>query len=526
MESNKAKICVPVCVRRANELADFVRRAQEVADVVELRIDYVEPVEVDAALKASAALHNATSPPFILTFRPAEQGGGRPIAAAERIEFWLRTNEFSLPGSFPDFADVELELLERDDIRQQLSSERLICSHHDFAGVPGDLENIYIRMVATNASIFKIVVQAHDAADCISVFNLMELAQREGRELIAIAMGQAGVMTRVLGPSRGSFLGYGSLDEDSATAPGQLTARELREVYRIGSIDQETEIMGVIGRPVAHSLSPRIHNAAFAQSNINAVFIPFEVHDLDAFMRRMVRKSSREIEWKLRGLAVTAPHKTAVMKHLHWIEPAAKEIGAVNTIVLQDGELHGYNTDAAGFIGPLKSRIASLKGIRCAVIGAGGAARAVVWALRQERAIVTLFCRDPEKAKPIGDQFEVSCTSLRDAAFFEFDMVVNATPLGTLGESETETPVTAEQLRGMRLAYDLVYNPLETQFLREARQAGCETVGGLEMLIGQAVEQFRLCTGKEPDVGAMRDAANRALTNLRDLNSGSGIKVT
>lgn len=513
MENHKAKICVPVCVRRADELAHNVKLAQEVADVIELRIDCVEPAERAVALKELAALHDSASVPFILTFRPAEQGGRRPIAARERIDFWLQQSQFGMPKGFPDFADVELELLDNDDIRQRLNSKRLICSHHDFVGVPADLENIYGRMAATDASILKIAVQAEDATDCIPVFNLVERGHREGRELIAIAMGQAGVMTRILGPSRGSFLTYGSLDEDRATAPGQVTARELREVYRIDSIDRETEIMGVIGRPVTHSISPHIHNAAFAHANRNAVFIPFEVHDLDGFMRRMVRKSSREIEWNLRGLAVTAPHKSSVMKHLDWIEPAANEIGAVNTIVFRDGELHGYNTDAAGFIGSSKSRITSLEGLRCAVIGAGGAARAVVWAWRQERASVTAFCRDPEKAKAIQDQFEVSCRSLADAAFSEFDIVVNATPLGTRGESETETPATAEQLGGVRLAYDLVYNPLETQFLREARQAGCETVGGLEMLIAQAVAQFRLWTGREPDVESMRDAAKRALNN-------------
>jgi 3-dehydroquinate dehydratase/shikimate dehydrogenase len=513
MESNKAKICVPVCVRRAEELADNVRRVQEVADIAELRIDYVEPAEVETALNEAVALHKTASLPFILTFRSAEQGGARPIAAADRVEFWLHKSQLRALNGFPDFADVELELLETDEIRQQLSGQRLICSHHDFAGVPVDLENIYIRMAATNASILKIAVQADDATDCIPVFNLLDRARREGRELIAIAMDQAGVMTRILGPSRGSFLTYGSLDDDSATAPGQVTARELREVYRIDSIDRETQIMGVIGRPVAHSLSPHIHNAALAQANLNAVFIPLEVHDLDSFIRQMVRKSSREIDWSLRGIAVTAPHKSAVMKHLDWVEPAAQEIGAVNTILVDDGGLHGYNTDAAGFIGPLKDRIESLEGARCAVIGAGGAARAVAWALRQERAIVTLFCRHPEKAKAIRDQFEMSCRSLADATFFEFDIVINATPLGTRGERETETAMTAAQLRGVRLAYDLVYNPLDTQFMREARQAGCETVGGLEMLIAQAVEQFRLWTGEEPEVETMRAAAKRALNN-------------
>jgi 3-dehydroquinate dehydratase/shikimate dehydrogenase len=513
MEKPKAKICVPVCVGRADELARAVKRAVEVADIVELRIDCLDPTEVVAALKEAASLHNSAPVPFIVTFRPAEQGGRRPLTEAERIDFWLQQGQLGVPQNFPDFADVELELLESDNIRQKVSSKRLICSHHDFVGVPGDLENIYSRMAATPAPILKIAVQADDAVDCIPILKLLDRAQRDGRELIAIAMGQAGLMTRILGPSRGSFLTYGSLDDVAATAPGQVTARELRGVYRIDSIDRATQIMGVMGRPVSHSISPHIHNAAFAQAYINAVFIPFEVHDVDGFIRRMVRESSREIEWKLRGLAVTAPHKSSVMKHLDSIERGAKEIGAVNTIVCQDGELHGYNTDAAGFMNPLKSRFGSLEGLRCAVIGAGGAARAVVWALRRERAIVTLFCREPAKAKEIRDQFEVSCRPLAGAAYSGFDIVVNATPLGTRGELETETPLTAEQLRGVRLAYDLVYNPLETRFLREAREAGCETIGGLEMLIGQAAEQFRLWTGRGPDVESMRDAAKRALNN-------------
>jgi 3-dehydroquinate dehydratase / shikimate dehydrogenase len=514
MQSYKARICVPVCVRRAGDLANEVKRAAEIGDVVEIRFDCFTEDEIGDAIKEYARLRQTFAETFIITFRPLEEGGHRAISIDERIAFWERDEKlWNHERPTFDLPDIEFQLLSNAGLRNQLASDRIVCSHHDFASGPKELDQLYKRMTQFPVVTLKIAVQADDATDCIPVFNLIERARREGRELIAIAMGQAGVMTRILGPSRGSFLTYGSLDEDSTTAPGQVTARDLREVYRIDSIDRETQIMGVIGRPVAHSISPYIHNAALAQTNLNAVFIPFEVHDLDSFIRRMVRKSSREIEWNLRGIAVTAPHKSSVVKHLEWIEPAAKEIGAVNTIVVQDGGLHGYNTDAAGFIGPLNSRVGSLDGVRCAVIGAGGAARAVVWALRQERTSVTLFCRDPEKAKAIRDQFQVSCRPLADAAFFEFDIVVNATPLGTRGELETETPVTAEQLRGVRLAYDLVYNPLETQFMREARQAGCETVGGLEMLIAQAVEQFRLWTGKEPDVESMRDGANRALNN-------------
>src|SRR5438552_8292434 len=366
-------------------------------------------------------------------------------------------------------------------------------------------------MSATPARIIKIAVQANDAMDCIPIFHLLERAQRDDREMIAIAMGPAGIMSRVLGPSRGSFLTYGSLEDESATAPGQLTAREMREVYRIDRIDRETEIFGIIGNPVSHSLSPHIHNAAFEAAKFNAVYIPFEVGDANDFMRRMVQPRSREMDWNLRGLSVTAPHKLTVMERLDWIEPSAKEMRAVNTIVLRDDELHGYNTDAIGFISPLRGRFGSLKHARCAIIGAGGAARAALWALNSEGAQVTLFARDPALAEFFARQFSAECKLNADASFNGFDVVINATPLGACGERENETPVTTEKLRGVRLAYDLVYNPLETRFLREARAAGCETVNGLEMLIAQAVEQFKLWWGREPNAAVMRAAALRKL---------------
>jgi 3-dehydroquinate dehydratase/shikimate dehydrogenase len=330
--------------------------------------------------------------------------------------------------------------------------------------------------------------------------------------MIAIAMGQAGVMTRILGPSRGSFLTYGSLDDESATAPGQLTARELRQVYRIDAIDEKTEVVGLIGNPVAHSLSPQMHNAAFAAAGANVVYLPFEVDDADQFMRRMVCPSSRELKWNLRGLSVTAPHKSTVMDYLDWIDPVAQQIGAVNTILVCKDELHGYNTDAAGFLFPLKGKFGSLQDAHCAVIGAGGAARAALWSLRSEGAKVALFARDPGKARRLTQEFEIDTSPISGASFAGFDIVVNTTPLGTRRTSELETAAVAEQFPGVRLAYDLVYNPLETRFLREARAAGCETLGGIEMLVAQAVAQLKIWFGSEPDIEVMRAAALRALT--------------
>ena len=508
MHDSKARICVPVCVRHASDLAAAVDRAAEAGDLVELRFDCLEPGEINEALRQYANLRQQTTRPFVITFRPPSQGGFREIGENERVQFWHEVANVWRDSS-EDLADVEAEFLIAADVG--LDANGIICSHHDFARVPNDLSELYESMVSTSAAVLKIAVEADDATDCIPIIKLLERARGEGRELIAIAMGQAGVMTRILGPSRGSFLTYGSLDDESTTARGQLTARELRDVYRIDAINGQTEIMGIIGRPIGHSISPHIHNAAFAKSGLNAVFIPFEVHDVATFIQRMVRPSSREIDWKLKGFSVTAPHKSAVIGHLNWIDEAAKNIGAVNTIVIEDGELHGYNTDAAGFIAPLKDRIGSLENLKCAVIGTGGAARAVVWALRNQGASVVVFARDRDKAKFIADQFKVETADLAHAGFSGFDVVINATPLGTHGPLEVETPAQAEQLRGVRHAYDLVYNPLETRFIREARAADCLTIGGLEMLIGQAVKQFQLWTGREPDTGVMRRAAERVL---------------
>jgi 3-dehydroquinate dehydratase/shikimate dehydrogenase len=504
----KARICAVVCVEHAEQFAAALDRAAAVADLIELRLDCLPNDHRHTALRD--LLHNpgVASRPLILTMRPRDQGGREEIGRADRLRFW------SSLGPLPEDTMIDLELDLVSDFaasNKTLKPSQVICSQHDFDGVTADLDQIYERIAATGVAVLKIAVQVHDAVECLPVFRLLERAQREGRDLIAIAMGQAGVMTRILGPSRGSYLTYGSLDDESAIAPGQLTARQLREVYRIDRIDSQTEITGLLGKPVAHSISPHLHNAAFGKADMNAVFIPFEVADVDAFMRRMVVPSSRELDWNLRGFSVTAPHKTAVMKHLDWIEPVAKEIGAVNTIVVRDGALRGYNTDAAAFLEPLKGRFDSLENVRCAIIGAGGAARAIVWALQQAGASVSLFVREVGKGRTVTEQFKIQANELAGATFDDFDIVVNATPLGTLGDSEQETPATAGQLRGVRLAYDLVYNPIETRFMREARTAGCETVGGLAMLIAQAVEQFKLWTGRQPDIDAMRAAAERAL---------------
>jgi 3-dehydroquinate dehydratase/shikimate dehydrogenase len=512
--SHKPLVCISLCEQTVAALDQAIGSASEVCDLIEVRLDCLDPLELENGADAITKFLQQSDCQSILTFRPSQAGGRRVIDDATRQAFWS-TAIFS--GSF---FDVELDLAEKFQAADTTTSlpidwSRTICSHHDFSGMPAKLDQIYERMSSTPARVLKIAVQVQDAIDCLPTFQLLQRAREDGREIIAIAMGIAGVATRILGPSRGAFFTYASLDVETATAPGQPSVSDLRQIYRVDKIDPHTQIFGLVGQPVSHSLSPRMHNAAFAAAGKNAVYIPFETSDIGTFIKRMIHPRTRELDWNVGGLSVTAPHKFSVLRHLDSIGPAARAIGAVNTIVVEGDALHGHNTDAAGFIKPLTEAFGDLRDARCAVIGTGGAASAALWSLNGAGAQTTLVAREVVKGSDLAARFKIDSTLLQDANFEGFDVVVNATPLGTLGQFEDETPVTASQLRGARLAYDLVYNPIETKFLREAREAGCKTLGGLAMLAAQAEEQFKLWTGETPTLDVMLTAGARGLERTR-----------
>ena len=509
MRVRRVRVCVPVCAKSFADLREACARARAVGDIIELRLDCL--VEDTDPVPHLELITRTQATPIILTFRPAEQGGHRDLSRAQREAFWKGDWDPSRTA----LADIESDLVCGADAPfadGPFDWSGVIVSHHDFKGVPEDLQQIYKRLAATLAHVVKIAVQANDITDCIRIFRLLDRARSEGRNLIAIAMGDAGVATRILGPARGSFLTYGSLEDESATAPGQVNARQLRSLYHIDDIDDETMICGLVGMPVTHSVSPHMHNASFVAENVNGVYLPLEVRDVAAFMKRMVHPATRELDWNLRGLSVTAPHKTSIIELLDWIEPEAKEIGAVNTVVVDGDKIRGYNTDVHGLMEPLRRRIGALSGLSVAVIGAGGAARAAVWALQREQAKVSLFARTRPNVEALAQEFGVTFEPVQDASFRDYDVVINTTPVGS-AELAGRTIAVAEQLGGAKLVYDLVYNPLETQFLKEARTAGCETLGGLEMLVAQAQVQFELWTGKTPSAKLMYDAALAALSH-------------
>ncbi|MBK9164082.1 MAG: shikimate dehydrogenase [Acidobacteria bacterium] len=494
---NQGKICISLCAKTPAELAEKIERAAPLADVIEVRFDCAAPDQLDECLGvALAAKAN-----ILATFRPQKEGGFRDINDDERAEFWNAGNELGFWGA--DFEEDRIE-----DSFYWLWGNRIV-SFHDFATTPDDLADIYERLSATGADIVKIAVHANRITDTIRLWNLLEPAHAENKQPVPIAMGEAGKWTRVLGLAHGSPLAYASLEDASGTAPGQITAGDLIDVYRVKELSRESRVFGLIAGDTSYSMSPYIQNAAIKAAGIDAVFVPLQVSDTEEFFRRMVREATREIDLNFRGFAVTNPHKRAVIDVLDSIDETAEAIGAVNTIFHDTGKWLGTNTDAEGFIAPLKERFGSLQGAKVAVIGAGGAARACVYALRRDGADVTVHARDTSKAKPLADQFDAKLLSLE--AFERPDILVNTTPLGTRGEHQSETPVSAEKLSGIKLVYDLTYNPRETRLLSEAREAGCETLDGLEMLIRQAAAQFKIWTGLEADTSVMRTAAIKRL---------------
>lgn len=505
---NNGKICVSVFANTAEELVSMLRRAETVADVVEMRFDGLDPENIRIAFEQLKSPKQ-----ILLTMRPKAQGGHSGRNLTERVGFWM---EFALhPGIDHQsiWLDHEHDLISQKDFMFWVDQCFLVRSKHFLEGDVGiDLDNAYDTVVS-DAEVGKIAVEAKEAFDAIDVWKQLVKANEAGRRAIAIAMGEAGKWTRILGPAHGAFLTYASLEEGSETAPGQITAEDMADVYRVRELDKETDVYGIIAANTTYSASPWMHNAAFKSAGVNGVFVPLQTTDLDQFMKRLVLPGSREVELNFKGFSVTNPYKQQIMQYLDEVDETAARIGAVNTVKIEDGKLCGYNTDAYGFISTLKEHYGDLSGARVALFGAGGAARACVASLLDEGAAVSLFARNEEKGKAIAEEFGIPYEGLAGERQFgeEFDIVVNATPLGTVGSASNFAVLTAPQLGGLKLVYDLVYNPPETRLMREAAEAGVKAVGGVEMVVAQGAEQFELWTGKEAPLSEMRAAIDKRL---------------
>jgi 3-dehydroquinate dehydratase/shikimate dehydrogenase len=377
---------------------------------------------------------------------------------------------------------------------------RRVLSWHDFRATPLDLgDRLRWLLARRRADLIKIVTFAEVAGDILRVRDLLRAA-REDR-LIAFCMGPKGAPSRILAAPWGSAAVFAPRRGAPESAPGQVPIEDLVDVYRVDSLRPETGLLGVLGSPVGHSLSPAVHNAALEALRIDLRYLPFEATTLAEFLPLMS-------ELRVRGLSVTLPFKEAFLPHVDSIDPEARRCGAVNTVIKVWNRLEGRNTDIEASVAPLRSFL-PLRRATVAVIGAGGAARALLEGLRREGARAIVFNRTAARARSLARAAGARHLPWRRLRGLRCDLLVNATPVG-MAPLQNRTPVPLSWVRARRV-YDLVYNPPETLFLRRARRRGLQVLGGVEMFLTQGAAQFRLFTGQAPPIEVMRRALQEAL---------------
>lgn len=522
------KVAVSITEKSWIDQLTAIKKVDHQADFIELRLDYLE--DVDLKIDADTILLQAvetSSRPLIFTYRSnlaepfpnrTAQNIGRLLSMRSDVK---SDNPESLSGvlaeDFFDFdhsSDSTVALhLYLTYVRIFKKYPKIILSHHDFQVCNRqELEKIYSRLQVFTPDIIKIAATANCQKDNLTMLGLLKGSQT-GR-LIVIAMGEQGKISRLFAPMCGSFLTFSSLSVDKQAAPGQMTLDDMFELYKIKSIHRDTNIYALLGFPVSHSLSPHIHNAAFVARGLNSRYLPVSVasDELADFVRLFIKPSTKEMEWNYKGASITVPHKVAITKLLDYIDPEAAKIGAVNTLVVDGDKLCGYNSDISGAMRPLEKVFGQLQDAKVAVLGAGGAARAVVTGLIARRAYITVFGRNIDQ--DFEKKFGVKVLPFEQAAKATADILINTTPIGMKNwQSDQPAPIASRSIKNFKLVYDLVYNPLETALLKEARQAGIGILGGLDMFIAQAAEQFRLWTGQDAPSELMYEVAMQILSN-------------
>ena len=495
-------ICVSIGRgRHRHVIAEHQHLADNGVRLVELRVDYIQ-----GAVQLNRLLKDRPCPAIVTCRRSADGGHGAHSEEARLVV--LRTA--IVEGA--DYVDLE------DDIAgtvPRYGSTKRIVSHHDFHKTPSDLLALHKRLASMDADIVKIATMANHPTDNL---RMLEMVAASRIPTVGICMGDIGVPSRILAGRAGSPFTFATFHEDRVLAPGQVGWKQMRDVYRYDAVSKATGIYGVVADPVAHSLSPVVHNAALAAAGIDAVYLPFRVpaDQIDDFLSAAGR-------WPLSGLSVTIPHKEAVLRHVDVQDELVRSIGAVNTLAFRREGVAAFNTDAAGAIDSLAAALADQDGgppnaglgVRTAlVLGAGGAARALAFGLKDRGVDVTLSSRTLDRSRKIAA--EVGCKAVDWNARYRlpYDCLVNATPVG-MHPNVDESPFDKEHLRPYMVVFDTVYNPENTLLIKEAKAIGCRTVTGVDMFVRQAAIQFRIWHGQEAPDAVMRDALKRATASAK-----------
>jgi shikimate dehydrogenase/3-dehydroquinate dehydratase type I len=522
-------ICIPITARCKKDALRDIRRSCALAEFIELRMDLIGAGALaelmDTARSASGSVR------IIVTCRKKEeaaQSGELPDndpAAAISPQQRIAMLEKAI-GLGADYVDIELaagsEVIEKlkSCCEKNGNTTKIIISYHNVKRTPGPagLRKIFQQIIAAKPDVVKIVTYARTPADNLKVLGLITYARKYSQKIIALCMGEEGKISRAVAPQLGNFLSFAALEPGAQSAPGQFTAAELNEITELLTSRKNRQKMPVtpaagarfsnyvlLGNPVRHSLSPLLHNTALSDLGMEGSYKAFCVYDLAAAIQGI-----RGMD--IRGASITIPFKVAVMEFLDEIAEEALMIGAVNTLVHDNGRLIGYNTDWLGLMTALGESF-SLKGKKFVIIGAGGTARAAVYGIIKEGGFPVVVNHTAKNGLALSRQYNCPFYALSDIGKIEADCLINTTPVGMFPHVD-QSPVDAAALAGFRYVMDVIYNPVTTKLLKDAEKMGCRVLSGLDMFVHQAAEQFQLWTGKEPNRLLMKKTAVERLSNI------------
>jgi 3-dehydroquinate dehydratase/shikimate dehydrogenase len=502
-------ICVVIGRTRHKMIqVEIVEAAKRGARMIELRLDFLAKAPDFKRLLAEKPCQ------VVATVR-RQQDGGRWNGTEAQRRILLRQ---AIVAGF-DWVDLETDAA--DEIRR-FKDVRRIVSYHNLREVPPDLEAIYERMCRQDPDVVKIAVSAQQPADNLRVLDLLKSPPKP---TVAFCLGDMGFPSRILAGKFGAPFAYAAFNKERTIALGIPSFEEMLHVYRYHRLGADTEVFGVIGDPVAHSLSPMIHNTALHQVGYNGVYLPFRVPrgDLKTFLQQYDR-------FHIRGYSVTIPHKEAALAVAKHSQETAHRVGAANTLVRDSDGFSAFNTDyqaardsLLAHLAPSPSQgLSTLHERSVLLLGAGGIARAIAHMLQREGAMVTIANRSPERARELAQ--EVGCRFIgwetRHTVLCE--LLVNCTPIG-MQPNVDECPVHPSILKPEMMVFDTIYSPETTLLIKEARARGCRVLTGVDMFVRQAELQFHLFTHREPPKDLMRTVVKRALSPvaLRDDEAGN-----
>jgi shikimate dehydrogenase/3-dehydroquinate dehydratase type I len=522
-------ICIPITARSNKEALRDIERSCPIADFIELRMDLIADGILEELISAARSSSNTVK--IIVTSRKKDEAApageflnieaGSEDTPEMKMDLLKKSIDLNV-----DYIDIELS--EGSTIINEMKSycekqgdfTKIIISYHNLKMTPAltKLKEIFHQCAEIKPAVVKIVTFAKTPEDNLKVLSLIPYAHKHKQEIIALCMGEEGRISRVSAPFLGNYLSFATLEQGIQSAPGQLTVQEMKQINRLVKGEEPSRKALVfplqnsypqnyvlLGNPVKQSLSPLMHNAVLDDMGIEGRYSAFCVYDLGAVVRGI-----RGMD--IRGAGVTIPFKIAVMELLDDIHDDALKVGAVNTIINNNGRLTGFNTDWLGLILTLKEAM-PIKDKRFLILGAGGTARAAVYGIMKEGGIPIIANRTVEKGKILSDKLNCPFYALSEIGKIKADCLINTTPVGMYPYTD-KSPVDAAVLGKFKYVMDVIYNPLKTRILKDAEAQGCHVFPGLDMFVHQAAEQIKLWTGKEPNRALMKKVVLERLAKI------------